>query len=75
MHRRALLVTFLTAPLAAEAQQAGNVPRIGHLLVLPWSCNRALREAFRQRRRELRYVGVLAVEMFVVTLLSSESAE
>ena len=56
MHRRALLVTFLTAPLAAEAQQAGNVPRIGHLLVLPWSCNRALPEAFRQRLRELGYV-------------------
>ena len=46
---------LLAAPLAAEAQQAAKVPRIGYL-----TGNRAtvplLREAFRQGLRDLGYV-------------------
>ena len=60
MNRRTFLATLslatLAAPLAAESQQAGNVPRIGHLFVLPWSVTEHLREAFRQGLRELGYV-------------------
>ncbi len=54
----ALAVGIAAAPLAAEAQQAKKVPRIGVLLTgtpeLPLT--RALRDAFRQGLRELGYV-------------------
>jgi putative ABC transport system substrate-binding protein len=43
---------FLAAPLAAGAQQAAKVPRIGYL----WAGNLALREAFLQGLRDLGYV-------------------
>ena len=59
IHRRTFLAgtgaVLLAAPFAAEAQQAGKVPRIGYL-----SANRAaflhLPEAFRQGLRDLGYV-------------------
>jgi putative ABC transport system substrate-binding protein len=58
--RWALVVTlalaFLLAPLAGEAQQTTNVPRIGHLFLQPWSVTGHLRDAFRQGLRELGYV-------------------
>src|SRR3989454_1324064 len=60
MNRRTFLATLSlatrAAPLAAESPRAGNVPRIGHLFVLPWSVTEHLREAFRQGLRELGYV-------------------
>jgi putative ABC transport system substrate-binding protein len=46
---------FLAAPLAAEAQQAAKVPRIGFLLLNP-AANPHLLEAFRQGLRDLAYV-------------------
>ena len=53
-----LTVAALAAPLAAEAQQAGNVPRIGYLEIasaeLPIA--QAMIEAFRQGLRERGYV-------------------
>jgi len=51
-----LAVSFLAAPLAADAQQAGKVPRIGWLGVEPPSDRPALLAAFRQRLRELGWV-------------------
>ena len=59
MHRRAFISTLagglLAAPLAAEAQQAVKVPRIGYLAAnLP--TGRHLLEAFRQGLRDLGYV-------------------
>jgi ABC-type uncharacterized transport system substrate-binding protein len=58
MERRAFLVgaaALLAAPLAAEAQQAGNVPRIAFITTsspeIPRSAN-----AFRQGLRDLGYV-------------------
>ena len=60
MNRRTFLcgltLETLAAPLAAVAQQAGNIPRVGHLFVLPSSATTHLREAFRQGLRELGYV-------------------
>jgi putative ABC transport system substrate-binding protein len=57
--RRAFLATLtgslLAAPLAAEAQQAAKVPRIGYLAVQP-AANPHLHEAFRQGLRDLGYV-------------------
>jgi ABC-type uncharacterized transport system substrate-binding protein len=57
--RRTLLVTFaggiLAAPLAAEAQQAGKVPRIGYL-GLYRAASPHLGEAFLQGLRDLGYV-------------------
>jgi putative tryptophan/tyrosine transport system substrate-binding protein len=58
MRRRAFLAGVagvLAAPLAAEAQREGNVPRIGYLFLQPWSATGHLREAFRQGLRELGY--------------------
>jgi putative ABC transport system substrate-binding protein len=61
MERRAFLAgaaALLAAPLAAEAQQAGKVPRLGYLSALSGSdpqLQRSLDE-FRQRLRELGYV-------------------
>src|SRR5712692_5133480 len=46
---------LLAAPLAAEAQQAGKVPRIG-FLALNRAANPHLPEAFRQGLRDLGYV-------------------
>ena len=54
--RRAFIGTLagglLAAPLAAAAQQAAKVPRIGYM----WAGNLALREAFLQGLRDLGYV-------------------
>src|SRR5438309_3086047 len=52
----ALAGGLLAAPLAAEAQQAGEVPRIGYLSFPSLSANAARIEAFRQGLRELSYV-------------------
>src|SRR6266567_7488233 len=46
---------LLAAPLAAEAQQAGKVPRIGFLALNP-AANPHVHEAFRQGLRDLGYV-------------------
>lgn len=48
--------TFLIAPLAIEAQQAGKVPRIGYLNPNAATANPRLFEAFRQGLRDLGYV-------------------
>src|SRR5437016_12401615 len=58
MNRRAFIGTLagglLTAPLAAEAQRAGKVPRIGFLRSGPPP--QAFVEGFQQGLRELGYV-------------------
>jgi putative ABC transport system substrate-binding protein len=46
---------LVAAPLAAEGQQAGKVPRIGYLALNP-AANPHLYEAFRQGLRDLGYV-------------------
>ena len=52
-----LALALLAAPLAAEAQQAGRVYRIGYLSYSsPAASNPHLREAFRQGLRELGWV-------------------
>jgi len=51
-----LLPALLAAPLAADAQQAGKVPRIGFLGVTSPSDRPLLLDAFRQRLRELGWV-------------------
>ena len=51
-----LIVSLLAAPLAADAQQAGKVPRIGFLSVTSPSDRPPLLDAFRQRLRELGWV-------------------
>ena len=60
MNRRTFLVTvgvnIFAAPLAAEAQQPTNVPRIGYLSGPSLSTLAARIEAFRQGLRELGYV-------------------
>jgi len=60
MNRRAFLRTLsaglLAAPLAAEAQQAGRVPRIGFLSLTSPSDRPPLLDAFRQGLRELGWV-------------------
>ena len=50
------LLAILVAPLAADAQQAGKVPRIGYLRVTSPSDRPPLLDAFRQRLRELGWV-------------------
>jgi putative ABC transport system substrate-binding protein len=58
MDRRALLsgaAALLVAPLVAQAQPAGKVPRIGYLALNP-AANPQLHEAFRQGLRDLGYV-------------------
>jgi putative ABC transport system substrate-binding protein len=52
----ALGLGLLAAPLAAEAQQAGKVYRIGYLGTSSPSLEQHLVEAFRQRLRELGYI-------------------
>jgi ABC-type uncharacterized transport system substrate-binding protein len=59
MDRRAFLAGaagLLAAPLAAEAQQADQIARIGYLAADLVSTNPRFREAFRQGLRELGYV-------------------
>jgi putative ABC transport system substrate-binding protein len=59
MERRAFVVGalgLLAAPLAAEAQQAGRVPRIGFLVLTSPSSASRLLDAFRQGLRELGWV-------------------
>jgi ABC-type uncharacterized transport system substrate-binding protein len=51
-----LAVSLLAALLAADAQQAGKVPRIGFLGVSSPSDRPLLLDAFRQRLRELGWV-------------------
>ena len=51
-----LMLAFLAAPLAAEAQPAKNVPRIGFLGATSPSVESARIEAFQQGLRELGYV-------------------
>ncbi len=58
----ALALGLLTAPLAAEAQQAAMVARIG-FLTLNLAPNPHLREAFRQGLRDLGYVEGRNVEI------------
>src|SRR5438309_4942583 len=53
---RTLSAGLLAAPLAADAQQAGKVPRIGFLGVTSPSDRPPLLDAFRQGLRELRWV-------------------
>jgi putative ABC transport system substrate-binding protein len=59
MKRRTFIsgITFglLAAPLAAEAQQAAKVARLGFLALNP-AANPHLHEAFRQGLRDLGYV-------------------
>jgi putative ABC transport system substrate-binding protein len=50
-----LAVGLAIAPLAADAQQAGKVPRIGFLSVTSPSDRPPLLDAFRQGLRERRY--------------------
>jgi putative ABC transport system substrate-binding protein len=51
-----VLAVTLLAPLASEAQQAWNIPRIGILTNAAPSQNSPTLEAFRQGLRELGYV-------------------
>ena len=51
-----LAVSLLAAPLAADAQQTGKVPRIGFLSLTSPSDRPFLLDAFRQRLRELGWV-------------------
>ena len=53
---RTLSASLLAAPLAADAQQAGKVPRIGFLSLTSPSDRPSLLDAFRQRLRELGWV-------------------
>ena len=48
-----LALALLAAPLAANAQQPTNIPRIGFLTAVPLSVMSARTEAFRQGLREL----------------------
>src|SRR5437762_5563861 len=51
-----LTLSLLAAPLAAEAQQAGRVPRIGFLNLTSPSDRPSHLDSFRQRLRELGWV-------------------
>src|SRR5678815_2439286 len=51
-----LTVSLTFAPLAADAQQAGKVPRMGFLSVTSPSDRPPLLDAFRQGLRELGWV-------------------
>jgi len=51
-----LTLCLLAAPLAADAQQAGKVPRIGCLSLTSPSDRPPLLDAFRQRLREIGWV-------------------
>lgn len=52
----ALVLTLLSAQLAAEAQQAGKTPRIGVLFVTSPSVGSAFRQALGSSLRDLGYV-------------------
>ena len=52
-----LAVSLLAAPVAADAQQTGKVPRIGLLSLTPASDRPSLLDAFRQRLRELGWIA------------------
>ena len=61
MDRRAFITvvggaSILAVPLAADAQQAGKVPRLGFLSLTSPSDRPPLLDAFRQRLRELGWV-------------------
>jgi ABC-type uncharacterized transport system substrate-binding protein len=59
MRRRAFLygsAAMLAAPLSAEAQRAGGMPRIGVLVLAPLSARPQQWEAFRQGLREHGYM-------------------
>jgi putative ABC transport system substrate-binding protein len=59
MNRRAFVIglgALLAAPLGAETQQVGAVPRVGFIEAGALSANRHFLEAFRQGLRELGYV-------------------
>jgi putative ABC transport system substrate-binding protein len=59
MERRVFLagcLSLLAAPLAAWAEPAGKIPRIGYLGVFPGSARDHLVEAFRKGLRDLGYV-------------------
>ena len=60
LDRRTLLITtagaMLAAPLPADAQQAGKVPRIGYLGLAPASATASRLAALRQGLRDLGYV-------------------
>jgi putative ABC transport system substrate-binding protein len=51
-----LALVLFALPLAADAQPAGKVPRIGFLTLTSSSDRPALRDSFRQRLRELGWV-------------------
>jgi putative tryptophan/tyrosine transport system substrate-binding protein len=51
-----LILGLLAAPLAAEAQQAGNVARVGYLAAVSAAADAPRAEAFRQGLRDLGYV-------------------
>jgi putative ABC transport system substrate-binding protein len=51
-----LVLALLVAPLAADAQQAGKVYRIGFLAVTESAWPSAITEVFRQALRELDHV-------------------
>ena len=59
MNRRMFIANLgfglLAAPLAAEAQQAGNVPRVG-ILLLSAASKQTVGDPFREGLRELGYV-------------------
>jgi putative tryptophan/tyrosine transport system substrate-binding protein len=52
----ALMLDLFVALLAAEVQQAGNVPQIGYLTAQSLASVAAAREAFRQGLQELGYI-------------------
>jgi putative ABC transport system substrate-binding protein len=54
--RVVLALTLFAVPLAADAQQAGKVPRIGYLGATSPSDRPPLLDAFRQRLRELGWL-------------------
>ncbi len=51
-----LVLSLLAAPLAAEAQQAAKIARIGYLSAASLAASPHLHEAFRQGLRDLGYV-------------------
>jgi putative ABC transport system substrate-binding protein len=57
----------LTGPLAAEAQQAGKVYRIGLMLYFHASASQHLLDAFRQALRELGWVEGKNIEFEILT--------
>jgi hypothetical protein len=66
MNRRAFLVglsgSFVAAPLAAEAQEAAKIPRIGWV-VADWVAKPHMTEAFLQGLRDLGYIQGRNVEI------------